>query len=252
LRSNTELSEFSRRKTFMNINNSPYTIQDTIYTGLNSFFYKIGALNKCQSLIGESNTGNNILLMGFDTLINNVHCNLLKWNTYNDFPLKTSGYELFRINTSGDTILLSSLNATENQFIYDITEIYGEENNGKLLYFIKAIENGSNQGSSYSNICEVKVKTEVWLPNAFTPNGDGNNDIFEAKLNFIPLDFLMIIYDRAGIAIFKSEDPFKGWDGKINGNSPAPEGVYLYHVQYTSYNSQKVTKTGSFTVFYPR
>lgn len=250
LRSNNELSEFSRKITYMNVSISSFTIQDSLYTGLNSYFYKIGALNNCQSIISESNTGNNILLVGLDTLINNLHYNLLTWNTYKDFPLLTSGYELYRIDESGDSIILSSPGTSETHFLYDISEIYGQDNKGRLLYFIKAIENGSNQ--AYSNVCEVEVKTEVWLPNAFTPNGDGKNDVFEAKLNFIPTDFLMIIYDRAGIAVFSSEDPNKGWDGKINGNAPAPEGVYLYHVQYTSYNSQKVTKTGSLTVFYPR
>jgi len=253
LRSNKEFSEFSRIKTFQNISSTQNTIQDSIFTSVNRYFYKIGALNTCQSLIGSSNLGTNLLLLGQDTVINSKHFNFLSWNKYIDFPLDISGYELFRISSEGDTILITTISSTDTSYTYNTSEIY-ELNNavqvGQLVYFIKAIENGSNQ--SYSNLCVVKVKSEVWMPNAFTPNGDGINDLFAPKLNFIPREYLMIIYDRAGIQVFSSDNPDIGWDGRVNSGKVAPEGVYIYYVWFTSYNGQKQNTTGSVTVFYPR
>jgi len=96
------------------------------------------------------------------------------------------------------------------------------------------------------------LQTEMFLPNAFTPNRDGKNDEFKPIMNFIPEEYLLIIYNRYGIMIFKSTDPGIGWDGTVNGNQPAAEGVYTYHIEYTSHNGQKkVLKPGTVTLFYP-
>ncbi len=67
-----------------------------------------------------------------------------------------------------------------------------------------------------------------FLPNAFTPNGDGLNDVFVGVgLTDYLLDFRMNIFDRWGGLIFSSKDAQGGWDG-----GSAPAGVYVYTVQY--------------------
>jgi gliding motility-associated-like protein len=65
------------------------------------------------------------------------------------------------------------------------------------------------------------------------------DDIKIKKTIFRMKNYLFLIYNRYGIVIFKSESPDKGWDGKINGKNMAPEGVYTYHIQYTSFTGQK-------------
>ncbi len=68
----------------------------------------------------------------------------------------------------------------------------------------------------------------MYLPNSFTPNGDGINDVFRASSNGIS-QFEMRIFNRWGELIFESNNPEVGWDGKYQ-NLPAPSGVYVREI----------------------
>jgi gliding motility-associated-like protein len=72
---------------------------------------------------------------------------------------------------------------------------------------------------------------ELWFPNAFTPNGDGINDVFRPKGISIA-KFSMIIYNRWGELIFQTKDISEGWKGEVNGKE-CPPGVYIYFVTYS-------------------
>jgi len=246
LRSNQEFSEFEQVRTFQNISASPAIISDSIITTADRYFYRIGALNTCGVSISSSNLGTNILLEG-DNFENS---NFLKWSSYKDFPGGFGFYEVYRSDTTGSLQLIGTTNGLTT-FADDLSSIAGQNFSGKLIYQVRAVENGG-LNYSFSNLCDIKIKSEIWMPNAFTPNGDGNNDVFAPRLSFVPDDFLMLIYDRSGIGVFRSENAGIGWDGRINGNNFAPEGVYTYHVQFSSLNGQKGSKTGHVTVFYPR
>jgi gliding motility-associated-like protein len=67
-----------------------------------------------------------------------------------------------------------------------------------------------------------------YTPNAFTPNGDGINDVFQPIGNVIDLEsYDLAIYDRWGQLIFQTKDPWTGWDGTAGG-SIMPNGVYVF------------------------
>ena len=69
-----------------------------------------------------------------------------------------------------------------------------------------------------------------WAANAFTPNGDGFNDVWQPWGNVIdPETFDLEIYDRWGRVVFASGNPREGWDG-TTGGSPLPVGVYAFRV----------------------
>jgi gliding motility-associated-like protein len=82
------------------------------------------------------------------------------------------------------------------------------------------------------HIIDVKAEFAFYVPNAFTPNNDGNNDIFLPKgIGFEEGRFLMLIFDRWGQEIFKTEDINQGWDGSVKGNAiVAEQGVYAYKI----------------------
>lgn len=68
------------------------------------------------------------------------------------------------------------------------------------------------------------------MPNAFSPNGDGINDVYKAKEGFKSLiEFKAEIYNRWGQKLFEWTDPSDGWDGKYNGKDVA-QGVYFVRV----------------------
>lgn len=76
---------------------------------------------------------------------------------------------------------------------------------------------------------------EPYIPNAFTPNGDGNNDGFLMSSNNGPVitDFEMLIYDRWGQLVFSTTDPFQPWLGSLkNSGKVLASGVYVYRIRF--------------------
>lgn len=74
-----------------------------------------------------------------------------------------------------------------------------------------------------------------YIPNAFSPNNDGINDVFrpftgtECQIS----DYTIRIFNRWGSLVFESNNIETAWDGTFR-NQPAPQGVYLYAIQYTA------------------
>ncbi|MBW6461363.1 MAG: gliding motility-associated C-terminal domain-containing protein, partial [Bacteroidales bacterium] len=73
-----------------------------------------------------------------------------------------------------------------------------------------------------------------YIPNAFTPDGDGRNDIFKpvpANPELSIVDCRLSIFDRWGGILFETKDIDAGWDGTMNGK-PCPVGVYVYRLTF--------------------
>ncbi|RLD40738.1 MAG: hypothetical protein DRI89_11360 [Bacteroidetes bacterium] len=82
-----------------------------------------------------------------------------------------------------------------------------------------------------------------YMPNAFTPNGDGLNDTFRAvpKYDYIS-SYQLTIYNRWGQQIFECNDIDCGWDGNYNGKA-SPNGAYIYKIVYEEISRPGQTKT---------
>ncbi len=76
----------------------------------------------------------------------------------------------------------------------------------------------------------VRPEFTYYVPNAFTPDGDGINDFFLGKGEHIA-EFEMIIFDRWGINVFTTRDQHQGWDGTHLGSRPAQPDVYVYKIK---------------------
>jgi gliding motility-associated-like protein len=108
------------------------------------------------------------------------------------------------------------------------------------------------------NGCESETTTEVtihpdfavYAPSAFTPNGDGKNDLFEVKGVGIKTYHLQI-YSRWGELVYESNslDPSDRWDGKYNGTL-VPPATYAYTISYTSMLDADFKIQGTVTVMY--
>lgn len=84
----------------------------------------------------------------------------------------------------------------------------------------------------------------VYIPNAFTPDGDGLNDVFYVYGEEIT-KFSMQMFDRWGNMIFESDDLYEGWDGRANGGTEiAQQDVYVYKVFVTDYKGKQHKFTG--------
>ena len=74
---------------------------------------------------------------------------------------------------------------------------------------------------------------KYFIPNAFTPNGDGKNDQFRVIGLYKNIDFRMYIYDRWGTAVFESDNIDQGWDGISNGQvCPADSYVWMVQINF--------------------
>jgi gliding motility-associated-like protein len=89
---------------------------------------------------------------------------------------------------------------------------------------------------------EVTDEYPIFIPNSFTPNYDGLNDIFLVYGQSI-IEFEMLIFDRWQHQIFSSTDQLKGWDGTYRGEIVKNDS-YVYVINYKTYNGKKHTKTG--------
>ena len=112
----------------------------------------------------------------------------------------------------------------------------------------------TNQCGGLTQYLEVKKENctcEPFIPNVFTPNEDGRNDIFQVFANCEFQDFRMEIYDRWGTRLFVSDNWLSGWDGTANGQKLTPN-VYVYRIEFTAAdkngNPITTTKHGSFTL----
>ena len=97
---------------------------------------------------------------------------------------------------------------------------------------------------------DIEPLVDYYVPNAFTPNGDGDNDTFIGKGFLQGLkDFQMNIYNRWGEQIYVTEDPFNGWNGrKENSGQQAPQGVYVWEVKYIGARGDVENQRGHVTL----
>ena len=82
------------------------------------------------------------------------------------------------------------------------------------------------------------------FPNAFTPNGDGLNDVFRLRYPGLVNGYQLQIFNRWGQLLFHSSDPFGGWDGTFSG-TPQPTGTYIWMARFTDSNGKEQTLRGS-------
>ena len=98
-------------------------------------------------------------------------------------------------------------------------------------------------GCRDSTELEIVEPLQVFIPNSFSPNGDGLNDEFALKLQGVSA-FVFRIFDRWGNLVFETNEPNFNWQGYFNGE-PLKQDVYVFNLQAEGYNRQVVKKMGS-------
>lgn len=76
-----------------------------------------------------------------------------------------------------------------------------------------------------------------YMPGAFTPNGDGNNDVFRPIHSPYLTNYLLEIYNRWGQRVYADKDILKGWDGTTGGR-PLPSGTYVWMIRYENFEKK--------------
>jgi gliding motility-associated-like protein len=107
-------------------------------------------------------------------------------------------------------------------------------------YFVTLVD---ENGCVATDEVIINVILDFTVPNAFTPNGDGLNDLFQISADFLE-SVTLEVFNRWGDLVYRSEELGKGWDGTLDG-SEQEIGTYIYKVNAVTINGQELIKTGT-------
>lgn len=126
----------------------------------------------------------------------------------------------------------------------DLDYTFNEEG----TYYLRFI--GSNAEGTCETIGETYTvsigASALEIPNAFSPNGDGVNDVWKVSYRSLT-EFHCEIFNRSGQKIYGFDDPSGGWDGTWHGKTVKP-GVYFYVITATGADGQKYKKAGDINI----
>lgn len=100
---------------------------------------------------------------------------------------------------------------------------------------------------AYDDVCVLVSKEwNVYIPNAFTPNGDADNDVF-MPVGYGLTQVKLLIFDRWGTQIFAGDENNPGWDGKLKGKL-CEQGVYVYQAEIKTMAGNTIKRVGHVTL----
>lgn len=114
------------------------------------------------------------------------------------------------------------------------------------VYYLEVKDHNNCTGTDSLVVHEINC-IPVGIPNAFTPNNDGKNDIFRPVLNVEITDYQLQVFNRNGQLIFQSKNQEEGWDGKFNGQ-PLDPGTYVYLIRFRNASQKLSTYTGNISL----
>jgi gliding motility-associated-like protein len=111
-------------------------------------------------------------------------------------------------------------------------------------YTLEVTDLNGCRGRDTIQVIENDCLTGVFIPNAFTPNGDNLNDRFLALVYGRVESFRLEVYNRFGELVYATSDPRQGWDGNFKGKQ-SPGGNFVWVCRYQLAGENPVTKKGT-------
>jgi gliding motility-associated-like protein len=133
---------------------------------------------------------------------------------------------------------------------YEINPTLTLKTIGNYKVTLKAVNSNGCTSSITKNIV-LRNEFECYIPNVFTPNDDGLNDVFKPVFSPYGLDeysYYLEIFDRWGNMVFRTTDPAKGWDGKVKKIDDGKQDVYSYRVRYKDLEGRVYVRDGKVTL----
>jgi gliding motility-associated-like protein len=116
-----------------------------------------------------------------------------------------------------------------------------------IQYKVLMINENGCQDSAYVTVRVFRTNPQIFVPSAFTPNGDGKNDVFRPIAVGITNIEYFRVYNRWGQLVFSTTTNESGWDGRIAGKDQG-SGTFVWVVKATDFTGKAVFAKGTVTL----
>jgi gliding motility-associated-like protein len=182
------------------------------------YCYEINYTDACNNISLSSLNTCTVYL----TVVRTDEINNLSWTPYTGYQSGIKEYIVENLDDNGNVLVSKSVGTNTT---YSET---ADPTLSQVIYRIRVVPIGTENLISISNTVRLDLTPQVYMPNIFTPNNDGDNDVLEVKGKYFK-SIKMTILNKWGEVVFISEDINKGWDGNYKGQ-PASVDSYAYHV----------------------
>jgi gliding motility-associated-like protein len=218
-----------------------YATDEGLNTAQRRYYYKAVIRDSC----GNARTVSNIVPTILLRVTNDAASGFvrhLNWTPAEGFAAGVSGYYIFRfINDNYNVSYLAAVSSGNTAYADNLENVATE--GASVRYMVQAVESLSNphgyRGYCNSNIVTVYTEDAIFIPNAFTPNGE--NPLWKPVTHFVDLEeYRILVYDRWGKKVFETRNQQDAWSGE--GCSP---DIYNYIVTYRNAAGEYKQKTGN-------
>jgi gliding motility-associated-like protein len=232
-------------KVYQSINGGAYTFTGTASTNSysaihqinNTYCYQIDYVDLCNNQSPKSSSACPVMIWG---IVNGTSIQLT-WNPYSGYDgTGVQSYIVQKVDAAGN--VLSETNVGTGTSFSEAVNF----NEPYLNYRIKVIPANASYQNVFSNNSIFTFEAQIFAPDIFTPNGDGSNETFVVKAQYIKT-YSITIFSRWGEVVYASNDITQGWDG-LDRNVRAIEGAYTYKIVATDIHDKEFVQTGTVTL----
>lgn len=220
-----------------------FLLDDDVLSNEFSYIYEVQELDRCGYENSVQREGKSILLTGTYTDKSN-----LSWTPYQNWQDGVNEYTI-DVDVAGSFQPVEKVPGKLTQYS---DRKYYSNILGEYCYRVVASNNVAD--TSYSNVVCVSGDPKVYIPTAFTPNGDGLNDDFHPVSRFILFgkigkieSYLFEVYTRWGEKIVETTDVNYAWDGRYSGEN-CQAGAYVFKLRIMGVNGKWIHKSGTVTL----
>lgn len=217
------------------VNGNTFTFTETnVNTKLSPFDFQIIGGNLCRDPI-VSPQHRTVWLHGTNPEIYTTEMNFTDYLGWENGVLN---YELYRkLKNKTDFTVYDNSNSPVRLYYENGLEHYTQ------CYRIKAYELDGREEVSWSNEVCFNFPPVIYIPNAFSPNGNGLNDLYKVSAGALKT-FKMKIFNRWGEQLFETNNIEKMWDGTFR-NVDCQTGVYLFLIEFTDFEDKPYQNKGT-------
>lgn len=208
--------------------------------------YRVSAINSCNVMAITSLTAGNILLAGelTDYIIT------LNWNSYSGWQDGVANYSL-NVSTGGSYTEVQDRYGQDTAYTASYRDLMYEVTDESVCFYVEANRIGGNPGGEKptSNKVCFGATENIFVPNVFSPDGNGLNDFWRPVISFSPLSYYLVVRSRTGATVFESVNFLGEWDGTHKGRKLPPD-IYLWYLRLTAPSGEKTEKSGTVAIIY--